>query len=111
MTSDLEICVPQLNPGRNLSGEASGSLASQRTFRILWNPFVHCRMHKSLPSDPALHEPNPDPLSCCKLHVNIILLATPTSSKWSPALQVSSFTHATCPNNLIVLTLSGADIK
>jgi hypothetical protein len=111
MTPDIEICVPQINPRRNLSGEASGSSASQRTFRILWNPVIHCRMHNSLPPDPALHESNPGPLFCYKLRVNIILPATPRSSKWSLAFQGSSFTHAACPTNLIVLTISGADIK
>jgi len=110
MTSGLEICFPQINSRRNLSREAGRSSASQRTFRILWNSIVHCRMHKSLLPDPALHESNPGPPSCCKLPVNV-LPATPRSSKWSLAFQGSTFTHATCTTNLIVLTISGADLK
>jgi len=109
MTSGLEICVPQINSWRNLSGEASGSSASQRTFRILWNSVVHCRMHKSLLPDPALHESNPGPPNCCKLPVNV-LPATPRSSKWSLAFEGSAFTHATCPTNLIFLTISVVDL-
>jgi len=51
-TTHLLTCSIQQNP----SWKANRFSASQEITRILWNPKVHCRIHKSMPRVPILNK-------------------------------------------------------
>jgi hypothetical protein len=63
------------------SWTAKRSGATQEIFHILWNPMVHCRIHKSLP--PVFILRRIDPSHFSKIRFNIILPPTPGWNKYN----------------------------
>jgi hypothetical protein len=64
--------------------EANGRWASQEIPRLLWNPKVHYRVHKTPPLVPILRQVNSvHTLPSCfpKIHSDVILPCTPRSSR------------------------------
>jgi hypothetical protein len=89
----------ELNP----SWEAANCAATQELARILWNPEVHYRVHKSPPLVPIPSQIDPIhsiPSYLSKIHFNIVHPPTSWSSQWSrfSCLLVSySLTHGAEP--------------
>jgi hypothetical protein len=87
--------------------------SSQEIPRIVCNPKAHYSIHKCPKPGPILSQTDPvhDLSHFLKIHLNIILIPTPKSSKWSPYPQVSpteplyaplfSPIRASCPAHLI----------
>jgi hypothetical protein len=80
--------IEPINPirGDKPSSEANGTRASQEIPRILWNPTVHCRVHRSPPLVPIMSKMNPlhNLLPYLfKIHFNIILTSVSNSPKRS----------------------------
>ena len=72
------------------SWEANWFAAGQEIPRILWNPKVHCCIHKRPPPVPILVQPNPVHIptsNLLEIHLNIIHPSTPRSPQWSLSLR------------------------
>ena len=97
------------------SSEANRFSASQEISRILWNPKVHCCIHKCPPLVPVLSQldsVHTRTSNFLKVHLNIIFPSTlgsskyalssgfPTKTLYTPLL---SPVRATCPTGVILL--------
>jgi hypothetical protein len=102
---------------RTPSWEANSYSASQDIHRLLRNPKVHYRVHKSPNLVPILSQPNQlhpiDPY-LPKVQLNVIFPPTPKSFQWSlpfgppnqhPENSSPLLTRAACPTHLILLDL------
>ena len=97
------------------SWEANRFSANQKVPCIVWYPKVHSRIHKCPPPVRILSQIDPVhnlTSNFLKIHLNIILLSAPGSSKWSLPLMFPTKTLytplltpicATCPTHLILV--------
>jgi hypothetical protein len=74
------------------SWEAANCAATQELPRVLWNPKVYYRLHKSPPLVPILSQIDPIPpipSYLSKIHFNIVHPPTSWSSQWSLSFWIS----------------------
>jgi hypothetical protein len=84
------------------SSEPDSHSTSEEIPRLLWNPKVHYRVHKSPPLLPILIQMNPVHIHqpyFSKIHSNIILLSTPRTSTSSLRLRFFG-QHFVCISHL-----------
>jgi hypothetical protein len=109
------------------SWEDYSTSTSQETHRLLWNPKVHCCVHKSVTTISILNQMYPVhnlPTYFLNIVFNIILLSAPTSSKcFFPSGLPTKIFYAslitsicvTCPAHhtllVLIILMSGEDYK
>jgi hypothetical protein len=113
----IPCCVDKISNYQSTSWETDSRSASHEILRLLWNPTVHYRVHKSPPLDLSLCHTNTVHIlttSSFKIHFNIILSSTRRSSEWPLAFSFPTKSFhafciapmpATCPTYLILLDL------
>jgi len=87
----------------SISRDANSHSASQEIPQILWNPNVHCHVHKRQPLVPNLSHMNPVqnfPHFSSNIQSNIILSFMSRSSEWSLPLRFSDQTFVCIPHLL-----------
>jgi hypothetical protein len=90
----MRVIVTVLLHGAESLWESNSHSANQENLRLLWNPKVRYRVHKSPSLVPVLSQMHPVhtfPPYFLKIYSNFILSSTPRSSEWYLPLKGNSY--------------------